>query len=400
MDSMEMLTNLEHLQPYFQPIFSADEHVVIGYEILGRYVNDSGTIDVASLMQDEQVPEEYRIEVDQYLLQLALKKISASDENFLIFIRCEADLLMLDYGDSLLELLKNHLGEDALSRVVIELSENRFKGDFDSLHHLLTYYKTYGIKIAINDLGLNSHLEKIATLSPQILKINNEFLISESWDTQKDFISSTGILARKIGASLLVEGIEDVYQLQFAWKNGVRYYQGVYLAEPTEHFIDREQLKEKFKEECHRFIISEKRTLENRYYAKKKMQETIQAIVSKVKPSSVDLVQLKNLATLLDDISFRLYVCDEDGFQTSPNIVRSNGEWIIQEEYKQKNWSWRPYFLKTIITMRNDQKGELSDSYSDIETGEIIRTFSVPLNAQEYLFIDISYNYLFEHDIF
>ena len=90
----------------------------------------------------------------------------------------------------------------------------------------------------------------------------------------------------------------------------------------------------------------------------------------------------------------------EDGFQTSPNIVRYSGKWIVQEEYMQKNWSWRPYFLKTIITMRNDQKGELSDSYSDIETGEIIRTFSVPLNAQEYLFIDISYNYLFEHDIF
>lgn len=400
MDSMEMLTNLEHLQPYFQPVFSADEHVVIGYEILGRYVNDSGAIDIASFMQDEQIPEEYRIEVGQYLLQLALTKISANSENFFIFIPCEADLLMLDHGDSFLEMLKKHVGEEELSRVVVEFSENRFKGDFDSLHHLLTYYKTYGIKIAINDLGLNSHQDKIATLSPQILKINNDELKHESWGLQKDFISSMGILARKIGASVLFEGIENVYELQFAWKNGVRYYQGVYLAEPAAHFIEPEQLKEKFKEECHRFIISEKKTLENRYYAKKKMQETIQSVVSKVKPSSVDIEQLKTLATLLDDISFRLYVCDEDGFQTSPNIVRYSGKWIVQEEYKQKNWSWRPYFLKTIITMRNDQKGELSDSYSDIETGEIIRTFSVPLNAQEYLFIDISYNYLFEHDIF
>lgn len=400
MDSMEMLTNLEHLQPYFQPIFSADEHVVIGYEILGRYVNDSGTIDIASFMQDEQIPEEYRIEVDQHLLQLALSKISASSENFFIFIPCEADLLMLDHGESFLEMLKKHVGEEALSRVVVEFSESRFKGDFDSLHHLLTYYKTYGIKIAINDLGPSSHQDKIAALSPQILKMNNDELKHESWGSQKDFISSMGMLARKIGASLLFEGIENVYELQLAWRSGVRYYQGIYLAEPTAHFIEREQLKKQFKEECHRFIISEKKTLENRYNAKKKMQETIQSVVSKVKPSSVDLEQLKNLATLLDDISFRLYVCDEDGFQTSPNIVRYSGKWIVQEEYKQKNWSWRPYFLKTIIAMRNDQKGELSDSYSDIETGEIIRTFSVPLNAQEYLFIDISYNYLFEHDIF
>ena len=86
MDSMEMLTNLERLHPYFQPVFSADEHVAIGYEILGRYVNDSGTIDVASFMQDEQIPEEYRIEVDQYLLELALSKISESCESFLFYI--------------------------------------------------------------------------------------------------------------------------------------------------------------------------------------------------------------------------------------------------------------------------------------------------------------------------
>ena len=33
-------------------------------------------------------------------------------------------------------------------------------------------------------------------------------------------ISAIGSLAYKIGANLLFEGIETVYQLQFAWKNG------------------------------------------------------------------------------------------------------------------------------------------------------------------------------------
>jgi hypothetical protein len=36
--------------------------------------------------------------------------------------------------------------------------------------------------------------------------------------------------------------------------------------------------------------------------------------------------------------------------------------------------------------------------YSDIETGETIRTFSFPMNGEDYLFIDISYQYLFQHD--
>ncbi|MGB3101900.1 MAG: EAL-associated domain-containing protein, partial [Psychrobacillus psychrotolerans] len=50
--------------------------------------------------------------------------------------------------------------------------------------------------------------------------------------------------------------------------------------------------------------------------------------------------------------------------------------------------------------MRNDQSGVFSDMYSDIETGEMMRTFSIPLNDREYLFIDISYDYLFKYNIF
>lgn len=101
----------------------------------------------------------------------------------------------------------------------------------------------------------------------------------------------------------------------------------------------------------------------------------------------------------MDQIAFRMYVCDEDGFQKSPNIFKSAASgWVTQMEYLQKNWSWRPYFLENIIRMRNEKKGILSDLYSDIETGETIRTFSMPMNGSDYLFIDIAYHYLFEHE--
>lgn len=37
MDALDIITDLDNVIPFFQPIFSADEHRVIGYEILGRY---------------------------------------------------------------------------------------------------------------------------------------------------------------------------------------------------------------------------------------------------------------------------------------------------------------------------------------------------------------------------
>lgn len=400
MDAMEVLTNLEYLQPYFQPIFSADEHEVIGYEILARYVNGSSVESLDPFFQDNSIPEEYRIEVDNHILEIALATIKSMNDDLLIFINRDPNLLMLDHGENFLEIVKKYFTEEQLSRIVIELSETKFDGDIDSLHHLLTYYKTYGIKIAIDHLGADSHLERISTLSPQILKVNIEQLKYQGWDSQKDVITSIGVLARKIGATLLFENIETVYQLQFAWKNGGRYYQGSYLAEPAPTFIEKDQLKEQFKQECHRFIVSEKRSLEQKFNTKKKLQENIQEIVHKMKPSSSDTKALKELSKELETFSFRLYVCDEDGFQTSPNIFKKNGDWLVQPEGLNKNWSWRPYFLKTIIKMRNDQKGELSDSYSDIETGQTTRTLSIPISESEYLFIDLSYDYLYEHDVF
>ena len=50
--------------------------------------------------------------------------------------------------------------------------------------------------------------------------------------------------------------------------------------------------------------------------------------------------------------------------------MRIDKKWHVQEDAVNKNWSWRPYFLKTIIKMRNDQSGVFSDVYSDIVTGK------------------------------
>ena len=65
-----------------------------------------------------------------------------------------------------------------LNRTVMELSENAFLGDFDQLVHLLLYYKTYGIKVAIDNIGGNSgQLDRLSQYSPDILKVD---LISAS----------------------------------------------------------------------------------------------------------------------------------------------------------------------------------------------------------------------------
>lgn len=400
MDAIEVLTNLNQLKANFQPIFSADEHLVVAYEISGEYENGDELFNLNTFAYDEEIPEEYRVEVAHKILHLGLQQLAENTKNVDIYIPYNANLLMLDYGDGFFDIVKEYIPEEELKRIVLVISEHDFKGEIDDLNNILRYFRTYGIKIAINQVGPESHLDYITMLAPNILKLNIEQLNYDSWSAQNDLTNSIGGLARKIGANVLFEGIENVYQLQFAWKNGGRYYQGKYLAESATTLIPNNLLKKRFKEECQQFIKMEKRLLEQNYNEYKKLQEIIEETVHRIKPSSHNTAQLLTLASELDAYSFRLYICDEDGFQTSPNIMRIEKKWLVQEEAINKNWSWRPYFLKTIIQMRNNQSGVFSDLYSDIETGEPTCTFSIPLNSNEYLFIDISYDYLYEKNMF
>lgn len=402
MDALEILTDLDNVFPYFQPIFSADEHRVIGYEIFGRYRSEDGVVSLGPFFLDEGIPEEYRLEVDHTVLKKALEKALTLEDDVLLFINKDADLLMFDNAESFLALLLEFEEKGIkLNRIVMESTERVYQGELDQLDHLLNYLKTYGIKIAINNMGNErSHLDRIGQLAPNILKVDlNDLRSTASASVLHDILYSLSLLARKIGATLLFENIEMVYQLQFAWRNGGRFYQGHYLQRPSETFVHRDVLKEKLREKCRGFITYEKRKLEAVYQVTEEFNEKLQRLLQMKNRKSMEYEELINVLSVdLNDIAFRLYICDEDGFQKSANIFKEEHAWRIQHEYLQKNWSWRPYFLENIMKMSRDKKGILSDLYSDIETGETIRTFSYPLNATDYLFIDITYNYLYERE--
>lgn len=61
---------------------------------------------------------------------------------------------MLDHGESFLELLKEYEAKGIeLHRFVLEITEHNFEGDIEQLYHMLAYYRTYGIKIAVDNIG-------------------------------------------------------------------------------------------------------------------------------------------------------------------------------------------------------------------------------------------------------
>ncbi|MFT9597673.1 EAL domain-containing protein [Mesobacillus sp.] len=395
MDALDILTNLEQVVPFFQPIFNADEHKIIGYEILGRYINGKEDISLGSFFQDDTIPEEYRIEVENVVFTKAMDVASQSgDQELLWFVNRDAGLLMMDDGEGFLQLILSYQEKGVKpEHIVLEISD---RNEQSHIEHLINYYKSFGIKIAIDKVGNeSSYFERIAGIEPEILKIDMSSLRSNnSGPAYLDVLHSLSILARKIGATLLFENIETPYQLQFAWKNGGRFYQGFYLIKPQRGLVEKEILREKLKSEIHGFILSEKKRLHSFFDLRIELHTKFQELINRNKKWQNPSEFLMSLGDSLDGIAFRMYICDEDGFQLSPNLYKTADQWLLQPKYEGKNWSWRPYFLENIIRMRTGKKGILSDRYSDIETGEVIRTFSLPLNGTEFLFVDLSASFL------
>lgn len=401
MDVLDFLERLDEINILFEPIYSADEHVIVAYEVIGQFLNEGERVSVVDITYDESVPAEIRAEIELYLIKRALElaKEEVLQNQISLFLPCNPNLLMEDFGDHYFQLIKDSMDESLLSNIYLVIPEHKFKGEFEQLQHPIRYIKTYGVKIALDNIGSDSNLDQILMLEPAVLKINVSQLNYNAWGAQNHVFTTIQSLAVKIGATLMFDNIQTDYQLHHAWKSSARYFKGLYLQRPSNQFFQKDTLKERFRNECKQFISAEKRVLEVKYEEMKKLQKTIATIVEYTKPDGTDVEKLLQLANQLENYAFRFYICNDEGFQISPNIVRQNGEWVVEEKAVGKNWSWRPYFLFNLIKMRNDAKGELSSIYSDIETGELTRTYSMAINQHEYLFVDIMYDYLYEHNI-
>lgn len=400
MDPFDILENLHRVKPAFQPIVSAVKHTVIGYEVLGRFLFKGDWISLGDFFHDSDVPDEYKVEVDQHLLKLAISQMLDSGNEGLLFINRNARQLLINSGEDFLETLQAFVDKGfVMNRIVLEITEHDFDEDFEVLQHLLIYYKTYGIQIAVDHVGAkSSNIDRIRQLRPHILKIDTRFVRNVNPDVFQDVIQTLSVLARRIGAKLSYENIEDDYQLYFAWKHGGHYYQGFYLAKPDFELPVNGSIPLHVGDKIKAFVQREKLMVERRYAFTVSQEEKVKKLLSKWHgPETADRF-IEAVSDAFDEESFRLYICNSDGQQVSSNFKKRGSHWEFERDQLGSHWAFRPFFLENTMQMKTWHKGILSDIYSDIETGEIIRTFSYPLSEDCYLFIDISNNFLSESD--
>ncbi|WP_026689768.1 EAL domain-containing protein [Alteribacter aurantiacus] len=404
MDPLDIILHKNKIVPLYQPIISCDEHTVVGYEVLGHVETEQGFISLGSFFRDMSVPAEYKWEVDEWIHDQALSYYLSEEKEPFLFLNVDANVLdELNAHETFLTKLQRYENQGfPMNKLVLEFREHDFNGDIESLSHLMKFFATNGIQVAVDDLGkFGSDLDRLSKLEPNMMKVDLQGIGNhESAYDYQNVLEALAIFSRKIGATLLFKGIEDLHHLHIAWGHGGRFIEGGYLLKPDMGWTDTVAVKSELDDKVRSFILRENGRLQEQIaFVLDLDQHLAQLAMKSLVKCKTDDERVKAIAEELNEMAFRVYMCERFGYQLTSNWIKHGSTgWEEEQSARGKNWSWRSYFLENVAQMEGRQVGILSDVYRDIHTNELIRTYSYPLSHNRFVFLDIDPAFLYERD--
>ncbi|QKS71328.1 EAL domain-containing protein [Paenalkalicoccus suaedae] len=398
MDALYVMDRMDTIHPYYQPVINADDFKVIGYEVLGRIEGESGVTSLGPFFTDATIPPEYKWEVDRELYKQAVAWALTDESKPKLHFNVDALVLgPLNKVEELMQLFASFENDGLLKQqVVFEIRLQGFKGELDEMTHVFHYMRASGYTVSLDDVRItDTHLDQFSTLEPNIIKVDvSDLRETTSYTTYSEILDTLAFYTRKLGTTLHFKGIQNTHQLQMAWRHGGRYLQGYLFQKPASERIPVESFKDLVKASINTFIDSQHKRLSKELKLLKRFDRSVVDCYKKENEEAL----LEKLSAIFRHESFRMYICDSYGYQLSPNWRKNEEIWDRDDRAVGKNWSWRTYFLDQVMEMNFNKNGMLSDKYRDIETNEVIRTYSFPINEEAYLFIDLDPLYLYEQN--
>lgn len=132
-----------------------------------------------------------------------------------------------------------HLGRfaDSGNNVIVELTENIFLQDSESLEERFSELRHANMELALDDFGTGySSLAYLKRFDVHYLKIDRSFIHNHTHDSNSKIIAETMIfMAHKLGLEVVAEGVETAEQLDWLVSSGCDFAQGYFLSRPLPH---------------------------------------------------------------------------------------------------------------------------------------------------------------------
>ena len=222
---------------YYQPQYRVRDRKVIGFEALLRW--NSPKLGMVSPVRFIPVAEESKLinPIGEYVLRTALsflKRVNCMGYGqFLMCINISIiQLMQKDFIGKVLKLLEEY---DIPSEFLeLEITESVLMESIASVIHNIILLRKAGVKIALDDFGTGySSLNYLTQLPINTLKIDKSFIDNIGHVKEKSLLISTIVdIGRKLGLSIVAEGVEMQEQLDYLTRRRCDRVQGFLLSKP------------------------------------------------------------------------------------------------------------------------------------------------------------------------
>lgn len=226
-DLRDALTN-DQLDLHYQPVVRTDDHMVVGFEALMRWVHPERGLVSPGVF----VPIAEELNLINQLGEWALRRACNDALNWPKSIRIAVNVSAVQFANSgFPEIVMNALATSGLEpeRLELELTESVFMGDSETIDNTFKILKELGVRLALDDFGTGySSLSYLRSAPFDKIKVDKSFVDS---CTQKDKNSAKIIaaivgLSDALGMETTVEGVEAFDQFTLVCSKGAKFIQG------------------------------------------------------------------------------------------------------------------------------------------------------------------------------
>ena len=235
-DVRDIIEN-KKLTASFQQIVSISRKTVVGVEGLIRYTNPQTGENVSPGVMFEQArAAKLSLEMDRACREEILEefcRVHRDNPDKLLFLNMNLSILEYCAGSGyLLDQVKQR--QINPRNIVIEISELNVLSN-TILKKFVDTYKRYGFMVALDDVGTGfSNMDRILLVKPDIIKIDISLVKNIHLDFYKQGVfKALVILANKIGALVIAEGVELEEEAMQVIRLGSHMIQGFYFSVPS-----------------------------------------------------------------------------------------------------------------------------------------------------------------------
>ena len=177
-------------------------------------------------------------ELDLYIWEEVCKSIRSWIDNGYNIVPISinvsrADIYSIDVPKTIKKLVEKYDIEPRL--LEIEITESIYAEQYDTITEMVGKLRSYGFKVFMDDFGSGySSLNMLKEVNVDVLKIDMRFLQMDETSSDKGIgiLEAISSMARLLGLSVIVEGVETEKQMDMLLNLGCIYGQGYYFYRP------------------------------------------------------------------------------------------------------------------------------------------------------------------------